>query len=134
MARAMQRTVKNAWEDLFRRHEFTPAEIERLRTCFDGFTSWFDGLHNIMFAIGQLFSIGVGTEGGLVEGGDHVQAGDAIFAGHGFDIAIVATGTEAQFFEYGNGFRVRLFHVADDHVTADQLIESEHCGSQVIAR
>jgi serine/threonine-protein kinase HipA len=34
MARAMQRTVKNAWEDLFRRHEFTPAEIERLRTCF----------------------------------------------------------------------------------------------------
>jgi serine/threonine-protein kinase HipA len=34
MARAMQQTVKNAWEDLFRRHGFTPAEIERLRTCF----------------------------------------------------------------------------------------------------
>jgi serine/threonine-protein kinase HipA len=34
MARAMQQAVKNAWEDLFRRHGFTPAEIERLRTCF----------------------------------------------------------------------------------------------------
>jgi serine/threonine-protein kinase HipA len=34
IARAMQQTVKNAWEDLFRRHGFTPAEIERLRTCF----------------------------------------------------------------------------------------------------
>jgi serine/threonine-protein kinase HipA len=34
MARAMQQTVKNAWEDLFSRHGFTPAEIERLRTCF----------------------------------------------------------------------------------------------------
>jgi serine/threonine-protein kinase HipA len=34
MARAMQQTVKNAWEDLFRHHGFTPAEIERLRTCF----------------------------------------------------------------------------------------------------
>jgi serine/threonine-protein kinase HipA len=34
MARAMQKTVKNAWEDLFRRHGFTQAEVERLRTCF----------------------------------------------------------------------------------------------------
>lgn len=33
-ARGMQQTVRNAWEDLFRRHGFTPAEIERLRTCF----------------------------------------------------------------------------------------------------
>src|SRR5580704_13656901 len=36
MARVMQQTVKNAWEDLFRRHGFTPAEIERLRNCFIG--------------------------------------------------------------------------------------------------
>jgi serine/threonine-protein kinase HipA len=34
IARDMQQTVKNAWEDLFSRHGFTPAEIERLRTCF----------------------------------------------------------------------------------------------------
>jgi serine/threonine-protein kinase HipA len=34
MARAMQQTVKNSWEDLFRSNGFTPAEIERLRTCF----------------------------------------------------------------------------------------------------
>ncbi|HVO79026.1 MAG TPA: type II toxin-antitoxin system HipA family toxin [Candidatus Bathyarchaeia archaeon] len=34
IARDMQDTVKKAWEDLFRRHGFTLAEIERLRTCF----------------------------------------------------------------------------------------------------
>lgn len=34
IARAMQQTVKEAWEDLFRNNGFTPAEIERLRTCF----------------------------------------------------------------------------------------------------
>jgi len=34
IARAMQQTVKAAWEDLFRSNGFTPAEIERLRTCF----------------------------------------------------------------------------------------------------
>jgi serine/threonine-protein kinase HipA len=34
MARAMQQTVKNSWEDLFRSNGFTPAEIDRLRTCF----------------------------------------------------------------------------------------------------
>jgi serine/threonine-protein kinase HipA len=34
MARDMQQTVKNAWEDLFRHHGFTPAEIGLLRTCF----------------------------------------------------------------------------------------------------
>ena len=34
MARDMQQTVKNVWEDLFRRHGFTPDEIGRLRTCF----------------------------------------------------------------------------------------------------
>lgn len=34
IARAMQQTVKKTWEDLFRSNGFTPAEIERLRTCF----------------------------------------------------------------------------------------------------
>jgi hypothetical protein len=34
IARDMQQTVKNAWQDLFRRHGFTTVEIERLRTCF----------------------------------------------------------------------------------------------------
>jgi hypothetical protein len=34
MARAMQLTVKKSWENLFRSNGFTPAEIERLRTCF----------------------------------------------------------------------------------------------------
>jgi serine/threonine-protein kinase HipA len=34
MARAMQKTVKNSWVDLFRNNGFTPAEIERLRSCF----------------------------------------------------------------------------------------------------
>jgi serine/threonine-protein kinase HipA len=34
MARDMQQKVKNSWENLFKRHGFTPAETERLRTCF----------------------------------------------------------------------------------------------------
>lgn len=34
MARTMQQTVKKSWEDQFRSNGFTPAEIERLRTCF----------------------------------------------------------------------------------------------------
>jgi hypothetical protein len=34
MARAMQQTVKKSWEYLFKRNGFTPAEIERVRTCF----------------------------------------------------------------------------------------------------
>ena len=34
MARAMQETVKSSWVDLFTNNGFTPAEIERLRTCF----------------------------------------------------------------------------------------------------
>jgi serine/threonine-protein kinase HipA len=34
IARAMQGTVKQGWEHLFRNTGFTAAEIERLRTCF----------------------------------------------------------------------------------------------------
>lgn len=34
MARAMQRTVKNNWEPLFKETGFTAPEIERVRTCF----------------------------------------------------------------------------------------------------
>jgi len=34
VAGAMQQTVKQAWEDFFRGNGFTPAEIDRLRTCF----------------------------------------------------------------------------------------------------
>jgi hypothetical protein len=31
-----------------------------------------------------------------------------------------------QTFKYRNSLRVTLFHITDDHVTADQLIESKH--------
>jgi hypothetical protein len=31
-----------------------------------------------------------------------------------------------ELFENWDGFRVALFHVTDDHVPADQLIESKH--------
>ena len=54
------------------------------------------------------------------------MAGESVFARDGFDIAIVAGGSKAELFKYGNGFRMTLFHIPDDHVTADQLIESKH--------
>jgi hypothetical protein len=31
-----------------------------------------------------------------------------------------------EFLKYRNGFRVTLLDIADDHVTADQLIKSKH--------
>src|ERR1035438_9164135 len=72
-----------------------------------------------MFAVWQLFAIGVGAEGGPVEGCHDVLAGNAVFARYGFDIAVVTTGAESEFLEDRYGFRVGLFDVADDHVVAD---------------
>jgi hypothetical protein len=45
-----------------------------------------------------MFDSGV-PEGGPVEGGQHVLAGNAVLARHGLDIAVVATGAESQFLE-----------------------------------
>jgi hypothetical protein len=69
---------------------------------------------------------GFGTEGGQVEGVYDLLAGKAVFARHGFNVAIVTAWPETVFLEDGDGFRVRLFDVADDHLAADELIKSEH--------
>src|SRR5581483_2475582 len=49
-----------------------------------------------------------------------------IFARYRLNITIVAGWAKVELFKNRNGVRIKLFHVADDRVTADQLIESKH--------
>ena len=65
-------------------------------------------------------------EGGAIEGVHHVGNVQAVLARHRLDSAVVATVAEMEVIEDGCGCRVALFHVTNDHVAADQLIESEH--------
>ena len=65
-------------------------------------------------------------ERGLVQRRHHVQHVETILTRHRFDGAIVARGAELQLLEYRDGRRMTLFHVPDDRVAADQLIESKH--------
>src|SRR5690348_4458845 len=74
----------------------------------------------------MLARFGLGSEGGLVERGQHVRNIQAILARHRSDVAIVAHRVKTELFKNRNGFGVTLLHVTDDHVAADQLIESEH--------
>jgi hypothetical protein len=62
----------------------------------------------------------------MIEGLDNVQDIESVLSGYGLNIAVVARRPEAQFLKYGDSFRMTLFHVTDDHVAADQLIESKH--------
>lgn len=62
----------------------------------------------------------------LVQGLDYVLDLESVLARHGFYIAVVACGSIVQLLEDLNGFGVTLLHIPDDHVTADQLIESKH--------
>jgi hypothetical protein len=73
-----------------------------------------------------IFGICLWSERGLIEGLDYVQRIEPVLACDGFDIAIIAGGAITESVKYGDGFRMTLFHVTDDHVTADQLIESKH--------
>src|ERR1039457_7045099 len=75
-----------------------------------------------------IFGICLWSERGLIQGLDNVQRIESVLARHRFDIAVVAGRAKTEFFKHGNGFRMTLFHVPDDHVTADQLIESKHSG------
>src|SRR4030095_14018134 len=73
-----------------------------------------------------IFGICLWSERGLIQRFDYVQRIEPVLTGDGFDIAIIAGGAKAKSFKYRDGFRMTLFHVTDDHVTADQLIESKH--------
>src|ERR1035441_3087895 len=73
-----------------------------------------------------IFGVCLWSERGLIEGLDNVQRIESVLARNRFDIAVVARWAIAELFEYGNGFRMTLLHITDDHVTADQLIESKH--------
>src|ERR1039457_1205297 len=74
----------------------------------------------------SIFGVCLWSERGLIQRLDHVQQIESVLARNRFDIAVVARRAIAEFFKYGNGFRMTLFHITDDHVTADQLIESKH--------
>ena len=106
------------------RHGFGSEEyIERLRAFFDGFTRWFDDLRS-QFIYGLSVSA-VDPKAARLRAASTSWL-KAVLACHGLDIAVVATGAETQLLEDRYGFRMRLFDVADDHVVADELIESKH--------
>ena len=67
-----------------------------------------------------------GRERGLVERIHQVPRLQPVLARYGFDVAVVAHMAELELLEYRDGFGMTLFHVTDDHVRADQLIESKH--------
>src|SRR6266851_569549 len=92
---------KNTSSGCFRlRFEFFLAGL--LVTCIFGFCLW--------------------SERGLIQGFDYVQRIEPILARNGFDVAVIAGGAITEFFKYGDGCRMTLLHITDDHVTADQLI------------
>jgi hypothetical protein len=66
------------------------------------------------------------SERGLVKGIDYVADVDSVLASHRFNVAIVADRPVMESFKDGYGFRMTLFDITDDHVTADKLIESKH--------
>jgi hypothetical protein len=74
----------------------------------------------------MFFGVRLGSKRGLIQGIHHVSGIQAVFARYGFDVAIVAGSSKVQSVKDIDGFGVTLFHVPDDHVAADQLIESKH--------
>jgi hypothetical protein len=76
--------------------------------------------------IACIFGICLWAERGLVEGLYNVQRVESVLARNRLDIAVIAGCAKAKMLKYGKSFRMTLLHITDDHVTADQLIESKH--------
>src|SRR4051812_22409366 len=70
------------------------------------------------------------SERGGIERLHHVADIEAVLSRYGFDIAVVAHRPVMQIFKDGNSCGMTLFHVPDDHVAANQLIESKHSGTR----
>src|SRR5262245_10881262 len=68
----------------------------------------------------------VWSEGSLVESVDYVRCVQSVLARYRLDVAVVTYVAKMQLLEDFDGFGMTLFHVPDDHVAADQLIESKH--------
>src|SRR5690348_7821001 len=66
------------------------------------------------------------SERRVVQRAQYVREIQAILPRHRSDVAIITDRVKPESLKYGDGFRMTLFHVTDDHVAADQLIESEH--------
>src|SRR5580765_783223 len=91
--------------------------------CRLRFTFFFPGLL-VASTFGLL--VWIHAERGLVQGLDAVGCLQSVFAGHRFNIAVIAGHAVMEGFKDRYGFRMTLLDIADDHVTADQLIESKH--------
>jgi hypothetical protein len=93
-------------------------------------SNWFRWLTDFRFLEAFIASMTLGvlgfSEGGTVQGLDHVGGGEAGFSRGGFDVAVVAGRADAQLLENGCRLRIFLLDVADDHARMDQAIESEH--------
>jgi len=74
----------------------------------------------------MFFAVRIGSEGGLIEGIDHILDIQSVFARYRFDVAVVARASKVKFFENIGSFGVKLFDIPDNHVAADQTIESKH--------
>src|SRR5579871_1730979 len=66
------------------------------------------------------------SERGFIERIQNVRKGQAVPARHCTDVTIITNRVKPEPLENRNGVGMTLFHVTDDHVAADQLIESEH--------
>ena len=70
--------------------------------------------------------VGSAPEGGRIQRVHYVPDVESVFSRHRFDIAVVAHHPIMEILENRDGCGMTLFHVTDDHVAADQLIESKH--------
>ena len=66
------------------------------------------------------------SERGRIQSVDESWNFQAILARDCSDIAVVADRVKTKLLEDRNGFGILLFYVTNDHVAADQFIESEH--------
>ncbi len=66
------------------------------------------------------------SEDRLIQGIQDILHPLSVFASYCFDVAIVANVPKMQAVKNLNGFGMLLLHIPDDHVTADQSIESKH--------
>jgi hypothetical protein len=70
--------------------------------------------------------LGPRAECGIIQSFQNVRKVQTNSAGCRCNIAIIADRAKAELLEQRDGRRVTLFHVADRHVRANQLIESKH--------
>src|SRR6185436_10641458 len=74
----------------------------------------------------MFFGIRFRPEGGLIQGIQNVPDVQPVLARYCFDVAVVTNRPEMELFKDFRSLGMLLFHIPDDRVAADQLIESKH--------